>query len=217
MRKNEIKATAFLFDMDGTLVDSRPVVEHILGAFAKKYKLNLQTVIEYAHGRQSIDTMTHFLGNNDNAIKEAKFIDSEECKPESLKYIKAMPGAKALLESISVDDWILVTSAGRELALGRMKAAQLPIPTITICSEDVKRGKPNPDAYLLAASKINKPISSCVVFEDAEAGIQAGVSSGAQVFAVNGFVQSVPDSVISVESLAKFKIRKEDGGFIINF
>ena len=52
-----------------------------------------------------------------------------------------------------------------------MKAAQLPIPKITVCAEDVRNGKPSPDGYLLAATKIDIPIQQCVVFEDAEAGI----------------------------------------------
>lgn len=217
MAINEIKAKAFLFDMDGTLVDSRLVVENVLKQFSEKHNLNFQQVIDYAHGRQTIDTATHFLGNNKIAIQEAQLLDHEERHPQSLKHIKAMPGASELLASIDANDWILVTSAGRDLALARMKAAQLPLPKITVCAEDVENGKPSPDCYLLAAAKINTPIQSCLVFEDAEAGIQAGVDSGAQVFAVNGFVKTVPQSVYLINSLDKIRITQEQDIYSIHY
>lgn len=98
-----------------------------------------------------------------------------------------------------------------------MKAAQLPIPKITVCAEDVRNGKPSPDGYLLAATKIDIPIQQCVVFEDAEAGIQAGINSGAQVLAVNGFVNNVPSSVYQVNSLDKITITHEQDFYRLNF
>lgn len=217
MAIHEIKTKAFLFDMDGTLVDSRPVVENVLRKFSEKHNLELQKVIDYAHGRQSIDTATHFLGNNDFAMQEAKFLEREELLPQSLKLVKAMTGAKELLDLIDPNDWVLVTSASREIALERMKAAQLPIPKITVCAEDVRNGKPSPDGYLLAATKIDIPIQQCVVFEDAEAGIQAGINSGAQVLAVNGFVNNVPNSVYQVNSLDKITITHEQDFYRLSF
>ncbi len=51
-------------------------------------------------------------------------------------------------------------------------------------SEDVSKGKPDPEVFLIAASKIHRQPQHCVVFEDAHAGIQAGKSAGMKTIAV---------------------------------
>ena len=52
---------AVLFDMDGTLVDSTPVVEALWAQFADLYDLSLAEILAYSHGRQTRDTVTRFL------------------------------------------------------------------------------------------------------------------------------------------------------------
>lgn len=59
-----------------------------------------------------------------------------------------------------------------------MNAAGVVIPEVLVAAEDVERGKPDPSCYLLAAEQLGVPIESCVVFEDAEAGLAAAVASG---------------------------------------
>jgi HAD superfamily hydrolase (TIGR01509 family) len=53
-----------------------------------------------------------------------------------------------------------------------------------ITADDVKKGKPFPEPYLTGASRIDKSIERCIVFEDAPSGIKSGVASGAKVLAV---------------------------------
>ncbi|MGM3151148.1 HAD-IA family hydrolase, partial [Escherichia coli] len=77
------------------------------------------------------------------------------------------------------DSWALVTSAGRMLAENRMKAANLPLPIVMVCAEDVMTGKPSPEGYIKAALALGLEPGECVVFEDASAGIKAGLASGA--------------------------------------
>ena len=48
-----------------------------------------------------------------------------------------------------------------------------------VTGDDVKRGKPFPDPYLLGAEKLGFDIADCVVFEDAEAGVQSAIEAGA--------------------------------------
>jgi len=52
-----------------------------------------------------------------------------------------------------------------------------------VTSEDIARGKPHPDVFLAAASAIGIPPAECAVFEDAEAGVAAGVAAGCVVIA----------------------------------
>jgi beta-phosphoglucomutase family hydrolase len=53
-----------------------------------------------------------------------------------------------------------------------------------VSAEDVKRGKPEPEVFLLGAQRIERQPARCVVFEDAFVGIEAGLSAGMQVVAI---------------------------------
>jgi len=75
---------------------------------------------------------------------------------------------------------------GPEAASGHVgvQAAGLPIPDVLVTPETITQGKPNPEGYLTAASQLGVAPSQTVVFEDADAGITAGIAAGAQVVVV---------------------------------
>lgn len=177
-----LHAEAFLFDMDGTLVDSTEVVENEWRRFSARFDLDAEEVIAFAHGRQTLDTVVHFLGAGEEAVMAADELDARELM--ILHGIVAIAGAADLLQRLPQDRWALVTSASRELAINRMRAAGLPLPAVMVCAEDVAEGKPSPEGYLKAASILGYHVRDCVVFEDAAAGIRAGNASGARVIAV---------------------------------
>lgn len=187
-------AKGFLFDMDGTLVDSTAVVESVWRDFCVEYGLDSQAVIAYAHGRQTIDTLTHFIGAGEKTNKIAASL--EEVEINTTEGVTEVKGAAALLSKLPPDSWALVTSAGRMLAENRMKAANLPLPIVMVCAEDVMTGKPSPEGYIKAALALGLEPGECVVFEDASAGIKAGLASGASVIAVQ------PDALGSSEAHA---------------
>ncbi|MGH2968822.1 MAG: HAD family hydrolase, partial [Solirubrobacteraceae bacterium] len=63
-------------------------------------------------------------------------------------------------------------------------AAVAPEPACLVTADAVRRGKPAPDAYLVAAQALGADPSGCVVIEDAPAGVRAGRSAGMTVWAV---------------------------------
>lgn len=69
---------------------------------------------------------------------------------------------------------------------GALLRAGIQRPKVTITADDprLKRGKPFPDPFLLAAKELGYPIERCLVFEDSPSGIKAGVVSGAKTIAV---------------------------------
>ena len=69
-----------------------------------------------------------------------------------------------------------------------MRAAKIPIPEVMITAENVHRGKPDPEGFLLAAKQLGVPIRDCLVFEDSPAGVAAGKAAGAHVAIVGGHV-----------------------------
>ena len=92
--------------------------------------------------------------------------------------IEAIEGVAAFLDSLPPQRWAIVTSAPRALAEARIVAAGLPLPAVLVAAEDVQRGKPAPDPFLLGAQKLGVYPEHCLVFEDTLAGLQAAEAAG---------------------------------------
>jgi mannitol-1-/sugar-/sorbitol-6-phosphatase len=180
----ELSAAAMLFDMDGTLVDSAAVVERVWIDFAVRHGLRAEEVIAFSHGRPAIATVRRFIASKSDIEREAARIRAIDERATDL--IAPIAGADAFLRSLPSDQWAIVTSAHRNLALKRIAAAGLPIPEVLVSVDDVTIGKPDPQGYLRAAAALGVDIAECVVFEDSLAGVQAGVASGASTVVVGG-------------------------------
>jgi sugar-phosphatase len=72
----------------------------------------------------------------------------------------------------------------------------LPIPEVMITGEDVRRGKPDPQGFLLAAQRLGVSIGKCLVFEDSPAGVAAAKAAGAQVAIVGGMVSGAEGNFV---------------------
>lgn len=173
---------AFLFDMDGTILNSIASAERVWSAWAQRQGLDVATFLPTIHGARSVDTIAKLnLPGIDPAI-EAHGITLAEI--ETVEGIVEITGAAKFLAALPADSWAIVTSAPRALAEARIRAAGLPLPPLLIAAEDVSAGKPDPQGYLLAAKKLGVNIADCLVFEDAAVGIEAGHAAGAQVVVV---------------------------------
>lgn len=177
----------FLFDLDGTLVDSLPVVERSWQFWAESYGVDPDAVLEFIHGKQAITTLRHFMPGKSEAEIQAEFLRLEHIESTDLEGIRALPGAVELLEHLEANaiPWAIVTSGSIPVAHARHRAAGLPTPKVFVTAEQVKHGKPRPDAYLLGAELLGLPPQMCLVVEDAQAGIQSGIAAGCLVAAVN--------------------------------
>lgn len=172
---------AFLFDMDGTLLTSRAAIERVWNAWSLRWDLDAKEVSDFLHGRRATDAVDHFLPHLSSyqRTEEIEWVESRELN--DTEGVVEVPGAATFLATIPVDRWAVVTSAARRLAICRIRAAGLPLPKILIAAEDVALGKPDPSGYCRAADLLGQRISDCVIFEDAPAGIRAGLASGARV------------------------------------
>jgi sugar-phosphatase len=173
---------AFLFDMDGTVLDSIAVAERVWGAWALRHGLDVETFLPTIHGVRAEETIRRQnLADLDIALETEAILRAEVTDIEG---VIPIPGAEAFLRALPIDRWAVVTSAQRELALRRMAAAGLPIPAVLVTAEDVSRGKPAPDGYVLAAERLGVAPGACLVFEDAPAGLLAGEAAGADVVVI---------------------------------
>lgn len=170
---------AFLFDMDGTLLDSAAVVERVWGRWCTRHGFDPSVFIPTIHGVRAIDVITPLALPGVDPRAEANAIQDEEL--EDVEGIKAVPGAIAFLNTLPRSRWAIVTSAPVDLAHRRMKAAGIPFPDVMISGEDVTDGKPNPACYLLGAKRLGFDAGQCLVFEDAVAGVLAAEGAGADV------------------------------------
>jgi sugar-phosphatase len=173
---------AFLFDMDGTVLNSIAAAERIWAAWAVRHGVDVETFLPTIHGVRAIDTITRLNLPGVDAEAQAAFITEAEI--EDVEGIVEIPGAAAFLNSLPKDSWAMVTSAPRDLALRRMAAAGIPEPAVMITAEDVKSGKPDPAGYLLAAKRLGLDARDCLIFEDATVGIQAAEAAGAALMII---------------------------------
>jgi sugar-phosphatase len=184
-----IVVRAVLFDMDGTLVDSTGVVEQVWGVFAADYGLDIDAILATSHGVQGIDTVRRFApADADHRAIAADLMARELVSTEGIVEI---PGALAFVDSLPADAVALVTSATVSLAELRMNLAGIAMPTVAVTAETVTRGKPDPEGFALAASRLGVDPSETVVFEDAEAGIAGALAAGCRVVVVGALESTI--------------------------
>jgi len=177
---------AFLFDMDGTLLNSSAVVDRVWGSWAKRHGIDAATLLASVHGVRAEDTIRRFAGTTVDVAKETQWILEAEVK--DVDGVVAVEGINAFIDALEPGTWGIVTSAPRALAEVRLRAVSLPIPEVMITAEDVQRGKPDPQGFLLGAQRLGVGIGECLVFEDSPAGVAAAKAAGAQVEIVGGLV-----------------------------
>ncbi|WP_248749202.1 HAD-IA family hydrolase [Pseudomonas sp. MWU15-20650] len=173
---------AFLFDMDGTLLNSIAAAERVWGIWAERHGLEVEAFLATIHGARAIDTITRQALPGVDPAAEAQWITEAELN--DVEGVVAISGAVEFLNRLPGDQWALVTSAPKALALRRLHAAGIAVPAVLVTAEDVATGKPDPACYLLGAQRLGVPVQDCLVFEDAVVGIRAGESAGADIVVV---------------------------------
>ncbi|MET8115831.1 HAD family hydrolase [Streptomyces prasinus] len=172
-----IHAQALLFDNDGTLVSSLESVQRCWTRWAVEYGITAEEFgrIEL-HGRPAVEIAADLLPAH--VVPEA-VARIEDLEVEDVPNGGAipLPGALDLLGALPGDRWAVVTSATRRLAEARLAAAGI-LPKTLVAADDITRGKPDPEPYLLAARALGVDPARCVVFEDAPAGLQSGRAAG---------------------------------------
>jgi len=207
------KFAAFLFDMDGTVLNSIAAAERVWTKWAERHGLNVASFLPTIHGKRAIETIGGLgLPGVDPVAEAAALLKAEA---EDLEGIVPIAGAVAFLNALPPERWAIVTSAPRELALLRMHAAGIPVPAMMVTGEEVAHGKPAPDCFLLAAEHLGVAARDCLVFEDAPAGIAAGEASGASVMVISAtHVHPVVTPHPSIRSYDEIAIAVDDAGLI---
>lgn len=212
-----LTARGFLFDMDGTLVDSTAVVEGVWADMCARLGMSFEAVMATSHGRQSRSTLAEhapWLDADEMEDAVAWLAHAEETRLEG---VVEVPGAADLMAALhdAGAPVALVTSAHAALAEARMNAAGVPIPSVRITAESVSRSKPDPEGYILGARALNIPVTECLAFEDADAGIAAVTQAGASLIVVGSLSNS--EAGLRVPDLRGVRLTRQADGFALTF
>jgi len=213
----DVVVSGVLFDMDGTLVDSTTIVEGAWGRFGAQHDLDPTTILAFSHGRQTIDTIRHFLPDLSPEDQQRVALELVNDEVENTDGIVEVPGAAAFVQRLQ-DAGVpvaLVTSAPRDLAVNRMRAADVPVPDAFVSAADVEHGKPYPDGYLRGAELLGVTAADCLAFEDAPAGLEAAVASGATTVAVGPLADEGPAGLARITGYDGITITPEGDRFRI--
>lgn len=169
-------ASGLLFDNDGVLVDSHSASGVAWLIWAKEFAPHFDWDVPENAGMRASDKVREHVAPELFEVANNRINELEQ---QTAHETIALPGAVDLLNSLRPGTWTVCTSANVNLGTARLQAAGLPVPAELVTGDDVERGKPHPDPYLLGARRLGFEPADCVVFEDAIAGVEAGIEAGA--------------------------------------
>ncbi|WP_425864237.1 HAD-IA family hydrolase [Arthrobacter sp. TWP1-1] len=172
---------AILFDLDGTLIDSTPATERAWRTWGERMGL-----ANFSYGTHGVPAQALVEQTIEPARQAEAFELIKALETADTDGVVAKDGALALLASLPDETWTIVTSCTQGLADARMAASGVSGPHHMVTADQVTHGKPHPEPFLLGASRLKVDIRSCLVVEDAPAGLTSGRAAGALTLAVAG-------------------------------
>jgi HAD superfamily hydrolase (TIGR01509 family) len=180
-----------IFDMDGLLVDSEPLYMRSWQQAASE--LGFTLTAEFYHsllGLPESDCESAIISafGSSFPMREFRarwkqlwsgFVEAGELHPKA--------GAPQLLQALQAARTPLAVATSSSRAYAMLSLDRTGLSRFfkhTIVAEDVRRGKPAPDIFLLAASRLGVPPGQCLLLEDSFTGAEAGLSAGMSVIVV---------------------------------
>lgn len=165
-----------LLDLDGTLIDSIAAVERSWVRWCGEFGVDPVRLLGF-HGIPAAGVIADLLPVE---RRPEAFDRIREIEVADVDGIVVLPGAAALLAALA-DGGVptaIVTSGTSDLAEARLAATGLRHPAVVVTASDVDRGKPWPDPFMTAATRLGVDPAQCLVVEDAVAGLRAGHAAG---------------------------------------
>lgn len=182
---------AVLFDMDGVVVDNMPLHRDVWTTFARSQGLSPTAEdIRAMDGRRASDILLALLGeglSQDRILELAALREEIYRKRLETEVLRPVPGVEAFLRRLRDNGVgaVLATSAtpgNAAIVLERLGLGWAFDAVVT--AADVTRGKPDPQVYHTAASRVGTYATCCLVVEDALPGLAAGMAAGAMCLGI---------------------------------
>lgn len=200
---------AVLFDMDGTLVDSTPAVVRSWTTWAIEHDLTEEQMAGF-HGVPAASIVDQLVPEAGRQAALARIVELELADVDG---VVPLPGSVDALAALPPERVAIATSCTRPLALARLRASGIELPGVVVTVDDVRRGKPDPDPFLVAAERLGFDPARCLVVEDAPAGIAAARAAGCSSLAVTTTTPAadLPADAV-VDTLADVRFEPAEGG-----
>jgi len=173
---------AYLFDCDGTIVDSMPLHYVAWKHALAEWNCEFDEELFYAWGGMPIAEIISTLNQRHGLHMPVETVArrKENLYYELLPQLKAVP---EVLEHIEAEHgripFAVVSGSTKESVTASLTTLKLLDRFETmVCAGDYRKGKPDPEAFLLAAARLAVPSEFCLVFEDTAVGIQAATAAG---------------------------------------
>lgn len=209
---------AFIFDLDGTLIDSEPLWCKAMQRYAESRGMEMTEAYSRAMvlGKAWCDIAAQMRRDYPGLTDDGPAIERESLRHyEALRGVQdiRIPGSIRLLEKLAEHAPVVIVSGSTRAqiadAIGMMGIGRHI--RFYIGSEDYLSGKPDPTCFLMAAQRLAVHPSQCLVFEDSAAGVRAALAAGMRCVALrrNGHAgQDVSGAHVVLSDLSEFRLEK---------
>lgn len=173
---------AYLFDCDGTIVDSMPLHYIAWRAALADWRCTFPEDLFYAWGGRPVAEIVATLNEQHGLAMPVEQVAArkEALYVENLSQLQAIP---EVLEHIEISHgripFAVVSGSTRDSVTASLQVLDLLDRFDTlVCAGDYQRAKPDPEPFLIAAERLGVAPRDCLVFEDTEMGIQAATAAG---------------------------------------
>jgi HAD superfamily hydrolase (TIGR01509 family) len=176
------KFAAYLFDCDGTIADSMPLHYVAWKKALGKWNCEFEEKLFYSWGGMPTAEIIATL----NVRQGLGMVVETVCAEKETLYYEMLPQLRAVAEVVEHIEaqhrripFAVVSGGTIESVTASLRAVNLLDKfDVFVCAGDYKKGKPDPEPFLLAAEKLGVNPKDCLVFEDTEMGIQAATAAG---------------------------------------
>lgn len=181
---------AYIFDLDGTLIDTMPLHYRAWDAAMRRVGLKapLDEDLFYSLGGVPTRRVAELIGKHYGLTIDAEkvFHEKEALFLELQKDAQVIAPVAEFARKMAATHPLAIASGGTHDIVARsLEVSGLaPLFKVVVAADDVVHGKPAPDMFLLAARKLGVPPERCLVFEDAEPGIKGALAAGMTVVRV---------------------------------
>ena len=198
--------SAFIFDMDGVIVDSNPVHRLAWEAFNRRYGLETtEAMHQRMYGRRNDQIVRDYFGESlsDDEV-DARGLAKEALYREMVAdrvHAMLVPGLRGFLERHR--DIPKAVGSNAEPANVNFLLDRSGLRSyfrVVLNGSDVSHPKPSPDIYLLAAERLGIPPAECIVFEDTPSGVAAGLAAGMQVIGLRTTFRHLPGTQLTIDN-----------------
>ena len=198
---------AVLWDLDGTLVDSAEFHWRAWrDVMAEEGSPVTHDQFVQSFGKRNDLILTGWLGADADPERMRRLSDEKEARFRALVRahgIEPLPGVREWVARLQSEGWLqaIATSAPRLNLETMVDAMQMhPFFGATVAAEDVTHGKPDPEVFLVAASRLRADPPRSIVVEDAPIGIEAGRRAGMRTVGVS-LMHTLPAADVYVGTL----------------